>query len=126
MYLIVGSPADLVTGDPEMRAEVHRWNADGTGTREGFVAGSDTPLLQWHQEPRCSHQRPVRLPVSDQPAKHQVGRWEGREHEPNRTVFAAQGTPGKDRATMLRTPQYEFTRYDDGGGELYDLSRDPA
>jgi glucose/arabinose dehydrogenase len=31
MYLTVGSSADLVTGDPEMRAAVHRYNADGTG-----------------------------------------------------------------------------------------------
>jgi len=30
MYLTVGSSADLVTGDPEMRAAVHRYNADGT------------------------------------------------------------------------------------------------
>jgi hypothetical protein len=30
-YLTVGSPADLVTGDPEMRAAVHRFNPDGTG-----------------------------------------------------------------------------------------------
>jgi len=26
---------------------------------------------------------------------------------------------------MLRTPRYKFTRYDDGGSELYDLERDP-
>jgi len=32
MYLTVGSSADLVTGDPEMCAAVHRYNADGTGT----------------------------------------------------------------------------------------------
>ena len=31
MYLTVGSSADLVTGDPEMRAAVHRYNPDGTG-----------------------------------------------------------------------------------------------
>jgi glucose/arabinose dehydrogenase len=31
VYLTVGSSADLVTGDPEMRAAVHRYNADGTG-----------------------------------------------------------------------------------------------
>src|SRR3954453_12907338 len=31
MYLTVGSSADLVTGDPEMRAAVHRFNPDGTG-----------------------------------------------------------------------------------------------
>src|SRR6266446_4087122 len=31
MYLTIGSSADLVTGDPEMRAAVHRYNPDGTG-----------------------------------------------------------------------------------------------
>ncbi|HWC95499.1 MAG TPA: PQQ-dependent sugar dehydrogenase [Candidatus Sulfopaludibacter sp.] len=31
MYLTIGSSADLVTGDPEKRAAVHRYNPDGTG-----------------------------------------------------------------------------------------------
>jgi glucose/arabinose dehydrogenase len=31
LYLTVGSSADLVTGDPGMRAAVHRFNPDGTG-----------------------------------------------------------------------------------------------
>ncbi len=31
MYLTIGSSGDLVTGDPEMRAAVHRFNPDGTG-----------------------------------------------------------------------------------------------
>jgi arylsulfatase A-like enzyme len=53
-----------------------------------------------------------------------VGRWEGRERDPERTIFASQGTPGKDRAVMMRTPQFKLTRYDDGGGELYDLAKD--
>jgi hypothetical protein len=26
---------------------------------------------------------------------------------------------------MLRTSQFKYTRYDDGGSELYDLSHDP-
>ncbi len=30
-YLTIGSSADLVTGDPELRAAIHRYNADGTG-----------------------------------------------------------------------------------------------
>jgi glucose/arabinose dehydrogenase len=30
MYLTIGSSADLVTGDPEMRAAIHRYNPDGT------------------------------------------------------------------------------------------------
>ncbi len=31
MYLTIGSSGDLVTGDPEMRAAVHRFNPDGSG-----------------------------------------------------------------------------------------------
>jgi arylsulfatase A-like enzyme len=54
-----------------------------------------------------------------------TGRWEGKERDPERTIFAAQGAPGKNRAAMLRTPRYKFTRYDDGGTELYDLAQDP-
>jgi uncharacterized sulfatase len=54
-----------------------------------------------------------------------VGRWEGRERDPNRTIFASQGTPGKDRAIMMRAPEFKLTRYDDGGAELYDLAKDP-
>jgi arylsulfatase A-like enzyme len=54
-----------------------------------------------------------------------VGRWEGGERDPERTIFASQGTPGKDRAIMMRTPQFKLTRYDDGGSELYDLAKDP-
>jgi glucose/arabinose dehydrogenase len=30
MYLTIGSSADLVTGDPETRAAIHRYNPDGT------------------------------------------------------------------------------------------------
>jgi hypothetical protein len=55
-----------------------------------------------------------------------AGRWEGSERDPDRTIFASQGTPGKDRAVMIRTPQFKLTRYDDGGSELYDLVKDPA
>ena len=36
MYLTIGSSGDLVTGDPEMRAAIHRYNPDGTGHE--FVA----------------------------------------------------------------------------------------
>jgi choline-sulfatase len=54
-----------------------------------------------------------------------VDRWEGTGGDPNRTIFAAQGTPGKNRAAMVRTPRFKYTRYDDGGSELYDLDRDP-
>jgi arylsulfatase A-like enzyme len=59
------------------------------------------------------------------PGQSMVSRWEGRESDPNRTIFSAQGIPGRNRAVMMRTPRYKFTRYDDGGGELYDLDRDP-
>jgi glucose/arabinose dehydrogenase len=31
MYLTIGSSGDLVVGDPEMRAAIHRYNPDGTG-----------------------------------------------------------------------------------------------
>ena len=59
------------------------------------------------------------------PGQSLVGRWEGRESDPGRTIFSAQGTPGKNRAVMMRTPRYKLTRFDDGGGELYDLDVDP-
>jgi arylsulfatase A-like enzyme len=59
------------------------------------------------------------------PGQSLVRRWEGRESDPERPIFAAQGTPKKNRAVMLRTPRYKYARYDDGGTELYDLSRDP-
>jgi uncharacterized sulfatase len=54
-----------------------------------------------------------------------VGRWEGRIRDPERVIFSFQGTPGKDRAVMMRTPQFKLTRYDDGGAELYDMVKDP-
>jgi len=54
-----------------------------------------------------------------------VGRSEGKERDPERTIFAGQGTPSRNRMVMLRTPRYKLTRYDDGGSELYDLERDP-
>jgi len=38
MYLTIGSSADLVTGDPEVRAAVNRYNPDGTG-HEIFASG---------------------------------------------------------------------------------------
>ncbi|MGH9808436.1 MAG: sulfatase family protein, partial [Terriglobia bacterium] len=59
------------------------------------------------------------------PGQSLVARWEGKESDPSRTIYSAQGTPGKNRAAMLRTPRYKYTRFDDGGSELYDLDRDP-
>jgi arylsulfatase A-like enzyme len=53
-----------------------------------------------------------------------IGRWEGKDRQPDRSIFAAQGVPGVNRAVMLRTSRYKFTRYDDGGSELYDLDSD--
>src|SRR6185295_3785180 len=50
-----------------------------------------------------------------------LSRWEGKQSDPERPIFSAQGTPGKNRAVMLRTTRYKLTRYDDGGSELYDL-----
>jgi arylsulfatase A-like enzyme len=54
-----------------------------------------------------------------------VSRWDGKESQPDRAIFSSQGVPGKNRAVMLRTARYKLTRFDDGGGELYDLERDP-
>ena len=43
MYLAVGSSADLVTGDPENRAAINRYNPDGTG-HEIYAAGVRNPV----------------------------------------------------------------------------------
>ena len=43
MYVAVGSSADLVTGDPEDRAAINRYNPDGTG-HEVFAAGLRNPV----------------------------------------------------------------------------------
>jgi arylsulfatase A-like enzyme len=54
----------------------------------------------------------------DLPGQSLVARWDGNGSDPARPIFAAQGVPGKNRAVMLRTPRFKFTRYDDGGSEL--------
>ena len=54
-----------------------------------------------------------------------VKRWEGRESNLTRPILSAQGIPGKNRAMMVRTPEYKYATYDDGGTEFYDLARDP-
>jgi arylsulfatase A-like enzyme len=59
------------------------------------------------------------------PGQSLLSRWEGKYSQPDRPIFSGQGTPGKNRAVMLRTPHFKYTRYDDGGGELYDLDHDP-
>jgi arylsulfatase A-like enzyme len=68
----------------------------------------------------------MKLPMpSGIPGQSLVSRWDGKRGDPERPIFASQGTPGKNRAIMLRTRQYKYTRYDDGGSELYDVGRDP-
>jgi glucose/arabinose dehydrogenase len=43
MYVAVGSSADLVTGDPEDRAAINRYNPDGTG-HEIYATGLRNPV----------------------------------------------------------------------------------
>ncbi|HUS05616.1 MAG TPA: PQQ-dependent sugar dehydrogenase [Bryobacteraceae bacterium] len=43
MYLAVGSSADLVTGDPETRAAINKYNPDGSG-HEVFATGLRNPV----------------------------------------------------------------------------------
>lgn len=43
MYLAIGSSANVVTGDPETRAAVNRYNPDGTGA-EVFASGLRNPV----------------------------------------------------------------------------------
>jgi glucose/arabinose dehydrogenase len=43
MYLAVGSSANVVTGDPEMRAAINRFNPDGTG-HEVVASGLRNPI----------------------------------------------------------------------------------
>ncbi len=43
MYLAVGSSADLVTGDPENRAAINRYNPDGSG-HEIYATGLRNPV----------------------------------------------------------------------------------
>jgi glucose/arabinose dehydrogenase len=43
MYVAVGSSADLVTGDPETRAAINRYNPDGSG-HEIFSSGVRNPV----------------------------------------------------------------------------------
>ena len=43
MYLSIGSSANVVTGDPEMRAAVNRFNPDGSG-QEVYASGLRNPV----------------------------------------------------------------------------------
>jgi glucose/arabinose dehydrogenase len=48
MYLAVGSSANVVTGDPPMRAAINRFNPDGTG-HEVVASGLRNPVgLRWY------------------------------------------------------------------------------
>jgi choline-sulfatase len=51
--------------------------------------------------------------------------WRGRKQSDPGLVFASQGFEGYDRLSMWRTPDWKLTRYDEGGGELYDMRTDP-
>ena len=51
--------------------------------------------------------------------------WRGKERTAHEAIFAGQGFEGTTRLTMVRTPEWKFTRYDDGGAELYNLTDDP-
>jgi arylsulfatase A-like enzyme len=44
----------------------------------------------------------------------------------SRPVCAGQNRDGVDRIVMIRTDRWKLTRYDEGGGELYDCRDDPA
>ncbi len=47
LYVGIGSSADLVTGDPEARAAINRYNLDGSG-HEVFASGLRNPVgLHW-------------------------------------------------------------------------------
>jgi choline-sulfatase len=47
------------------------------------------------------------------PGESLLARWEGKPGDPERPIYASQGSPGKNRAVMLRTARYKYTRYDD-------------
>lgn len=52
--------------------------------------------------------------------------WNGQMHSMRKEVFASQGSEGRDRMVMIRTAQWKFARYDDGGSELYNVQDDPS
>jgi len=51
--------------------------------------------------------------------------WRGTEREAHERIFAGQDYEGLDRLVMVRTPEWKLTRYDESGGELYNLLDDP-
>jgi arylsulfatase A-like enzyme len=50
--------------------------------------------------------------------------WRGDDRRGRDEIFAGEGYEGFDRIVMLRTAQWKLARYDEGGGELYDLQQD--
>jgi len=52
--------------------------------------------------------------------------WKGSEKSAHAEVFSGDNYEGLDRLVMMRTPEWKLTRYDDGGGELYNLADDPS
>jgi choline-sulfatase len=69
----------------------------------------------------------LRLPsASGLPGRSLVPYWRGERSDPNRALYCGQGFEGHNRAVMLRKGMWKLTRYDDGGGELYDRESDPA
>jgi len=68
----------------------------------------------------------MRLPCpGDIHGRSLVPLWRGTESKARGAVFAMQDFEGLNRMVMLRTGQWKFGRYDDGGRELYDLTHDP-
>jgi arylsulfatase A-like enzyme len=52
--------------------------------------------------------------------------WKGGSQPIHAEIFSGGNFEGLDRLVMLRTPEWKLTRYDEGGGELYNLADDPS
>jgi arylsulfatase A-like enzyme len=63
--------------------------------------------------------------ASGLPGRSLAPYWRGERSDPDRTVYCGQGFEGHNRAVMLRKGMWKLTRFDDGGGELYDRESDP-
>jgi arylsulfatase len=51
--------------------------------------------------------------------------WRGTTRSVHERILAGEGYEGYDRLVMVRTPEWKLTRYDNYGGELYNLQEDP-
>jgi arylsulfatase A-like enzyme len=51
--------------------------------------------------------------------------WRGAESKAHDAIFSGQDYEGATRLVMMRTPEWKFTRYDEGGTELYNTVEDP-